>query len=127
MGWLSDLLKEYPALSVAKERLALVEERFRLVEAENKKLGAENADLKKRLSVYEKASQFIEYKGVMWKQMGEAIDSIAYCPECKLAMSAFPPKSDEMLVCSKCNFTAPFLPSQVSEMARKLEIELLSA
>lgn len=127
MGWLSDLLKEYPALSVAKERLAFVEERFRLVETENKRLSAENADLKKKLSVYEKASQFIEYKGVMWKQLAEAIDPIAYCPECKLAMSAFPPRSDEMLICSKCNFTAPFLPSQVGAIVRQLEIELLLA
>lgn len=127
MAWLSDLLKDYPALSVAKERLALVEERFKLLETENKKLNAENIDLKKRLSVCEKASQFIEYKGVMWKQLGQTIDSIAYCPECQLAMSAFPPGSDEMLLCSKCNFTAPFPPSQVSTMARTVEIELLSA
>jgi hypothetical protein len=107
MGWLADLLKEYPALSVAKERLALVEERLRLVESENNKLKAENAELKKRIPILEKASQFIEYKGVLWKQLNGTIDSISYCPECKLAMSAFPPGSDEMLICSKCNFTKP--------------------
>ncbi len=28
MSWLSDFLKEYPALSVAKERLALAEQRL---------------------------------------------------------------------------------------------------
>ena len=38
MGWLSDLLKEYPALSVETERLALME-------AENKKRKTENAVL----------------------------------------------------------------------------------
>jgi len=38
MAWLTDLLKEYPALSVAKERLALAEERFKHTEEENKKL-----------------------------------------------------------------------------------------
>jgi hypothetical protein len=42
-------------------------------------------------------------------------------------MSAFPPESNEMLVCSKCNFTAPFPPSQVDAMAKKLEVELLLA
>ena len=38
MSWLTDLLKDYPALSVAKERLALAEERFRHTEEENKRL-----------------------------------------------------------------------------------------
>jgi hypothetical protein len=127
MGWLGDLLKEYPALSVAKERLALVEERLRLMEAENKKLATENAELKSKLSIHEKASEFIEYKGVLWKEFDGVVDSISYCPDCKLAMSAFPPGSDEMLACSKCNFTAPFPPSQVGPTAKALEIELLSA
>ena len=127
MGWLADLLKEYPALSVAKERLAFVEERLRLADVENDKLKAENAELKKRIVVLEKASKFIEYKGVLWKQLNGTIDSISYCPDCTLAMSAFPPGSDEMLICSKCNFTAPFPPSQVDAMAKKLEIELLLA
>lgn len=38
MGWLSDLLKDYPALSVAKERLALVQERYNQTEEENRRL-----------------------------------------------------------------------------------------
>lgn len=127
MGLLADLLKEYPALSVAKERLALIEELMRIVDAENDKLKAENAELKKRVPVLEKASKFIEYKGTLWKQLNGAVDSIAYCPDCTLAMSAFPPGSDEMLICSRCNFTAPFPPSQVDAMATKLEVELLLA
>jgi hypothetical protein len=127
MGLLADLLKEYPALSVTKERLALIEERLRIVDAENDKLKAENAEIKKRIHVLEKANKFIEYKGTPWKQLNGAVDSIAYCPDCKLAMSAFPPGSNEMLICSKCNFTAPFPPSQVDAMAKKLEVELLLA
>lgn len=127
MGWLSDLLKEFPALSVAKERLALVEERLRNIENENKKLISENADLKKQIAAYAKADPFIEYKGVLWIQFNGEVDAISYCPECKLAMSAFPPGSDEMLVCSRCNFTAPFPPSQVEAIAKKLEVELVAA
>lgn len=56
MGWLSDLLKEYPALSVAKERLALAEDRFKHTEEENTKLKArilqlevENENIKSQL------------------------------------------------------------------------------
>lgn len=127
MGWLSDLLKEFPALSVAKERLALVEERLKSIENENKNLVSENADLKKQIAVCAKAEPFIEYKGVLWKQFNGEVDTISYCPECKLAMSAFPPGSDEMLICSRCNFTAPFPPSQVEAIAKKLEAELIVA
>ncbi len=125
MGWLNDLLKDYPALSVAKERLALVEEKLKSSEEENQKLRVENAELKKAVGVLKKESNFTEYKGVLWKQLGDKIDSIAYCPDCKLAMSAFPPGDDEMLVCSKCNFTAPFKPSEVEAKAKQLETELL--
>jgi len=132
MGWLSDLLKEYPALSVARERLALIEDRLKAADEENKKLRTEVAELqsecavlKKQAVSHENAKQFIEFKGVLWKQFDESVDPLPYCPECKLAMSAFPPESDEMLICSKCNFTAPFPPSQIEAMAQKLETALL--
>lgn len=127
MGWLTDLLKEYPALSVAKERLALFEDRLRIFEAENQELKAENARLKQELSAHQTSSNFIEHTGVLWKQFNGEVEPLPYCPECKLAMSAFPPKSDEMLTCSKCNFTAPFPPSQVDTLAKKLEVDLLTA
>ena len=134
MSWLSDLLKDYPALSVAKERLALVEDRLKQAEKENASLKAENvalqtecSELKKKVSLHEKAPPFFEYMGVLWKERGGLIEPLAYCPECKLAMSAFPPGSDESLICTKCNFTAPFSPSQVGDLALRLEVELLSS
>ena len=46
MGWLTDLLKEYPALAIAKERLALVEERFKSTEAKNQALTEETDKLR---------------------------------------------------------------------------------
>jgi hypothetical protein len=56
-GWLADLLKEYPALSVGKERLAFQEERLKQFEAENKQLKekvaaltTENEELKRRIA-----------------------------------------------------------------------------
>ena len=69
----------------------------------------------------------MEFNGVLWKEFNGDVETIAYCPECKLAMSAFPPGSNEMLICSKCNFTAPFSPDEVKALANKLEVELLSA
>ncbi|MGH9426349.1 MAG: hypothetical protein ACRD2L_08605, partial [Terriglobia bacterium] len=127
-------LKDYPALSVAKERLALVEERLKQAEVQNAKLKEENSaliaectELRKKVSAHEKTSPFIEYMGVLWKERGHLVEPLAYCPDCKLAMSAFPPSSDETLICSKCNFVAPFLPSQIRDMTLRLEVELLSA
>lgn len=134
MGLITDLLKEFPALSVAKERLALIEERLKGAETENKKLKEEIAELKserdslkEKLSLLETENKFIEFKGVLWKVFSGEVDSLAYCPSCKLAMSEFPPACDEMLICSKCNFTAPFKPSKTKSLAKKLEHELLMA
>lgn len=64
MGWVSDLLKEYPALSVAKERLALAEARFQELErkhaqllAENGRLKTENLQLSEKLDSLERAKK----------------------------------------------------------------------
>ncbi len=120
MGWLTDLLKDFPALSVAKERLSLIEEKLKIAEEENLKLRKENELLKSRATQNEKRNQFIEFNGVLWKKFDGKVEAISYCPECELAMSAFPPGSDEMLICSKCNFAAPFNPSEVKIIANKI-------
>ena len=49
MGWLSDLLKDYPALSVAKQRLALAEERYNNLKEENQLLKEQLAPMKTNL------------------------------------------------------------------------------
>ena len=126
MSWLEDLLKEHPELSAAQEELAQVAERLRHLEAENRKLKQEKADWMKQPSL-EPAIRFAEFEGVLWERTGGTIPPIAHCPRCKLALSALPPGSDEMLVCANCNFTAPFLPSQVGAVAKRLENELLLA
>ena len=126
MSWLDDLLKEYPALSVVRKRLTDVEERLRHLEAENRRLKQEKAQWTKQ-TVLETEDRFVNYQGVLWEHAEGTISAVAYCPRCKLAMSALPPGTDEMLVCSKCNFTAPFLPSQVGALAKQLESERLSA
>lgn len=121
------MLKEFPALSVAKERLSLIEEKLKAAEEENRKLREENEILRPNAARVDKRKEFTEFNGVLWKKFDGVIETIAYCPECELAMSAFPPGSDEMLICSKCNFTAPFTPNEVKALAKKLEVEMLSA
>ena len=60
MGWITDLVKEYPALAVAKERLALAQEKYDAISNENEQLKAkiqelegENKQLKTRLDEVE--------------------------------------------------------------------------
>src|SRR5437870_28803 len=120
MSWLTDLLKEYPALSVARERLALLEARLDALEAENKKLSAANQEMEQRLSEQHAAAQFSECGGVFWKRGADGgYQEFPFCPSCQQVLSPFPPGSDETLICSKCDFIAPFLPSEVSSMRGK--------
>jgi hypothetical protein len=119
MGWFSDILKEYPALAGEIERL-------RLMEAENKKRQRENAALRNERKAEQKPEQFREFKGALWRERNGTVDTIAYCPSCEFAMTVFPPGSNEMIVCSKCNFIAPFQPGEIETLARAVETELLS-
>jgi hypothetical protein len=68
-------------------------------------------------------TQFISSQGVLWKRIKTGIEELAYCPVCKLAMSSWPPDSDEALFCSKCNFIAPFKPSKVPVLAKSVSVE----
>ena len=57
---------------------------------------------------------YVEANGVHWKRKGDGtFEKWAYCPTCHLAMSEFPPLSNELLICTKCNYQAPFPPSEV--------------
>lgn len=65
--------------------------------------------------------QFVEMSGVLWKKNNIGVyESIIYCPSCQLAMSVFPPGSNEMIVCSKCHFIAPFRPNELKDKTNEL-------
>lgn len=66
----------------------------------------------------QQSPQFVSAHGVLWKRTSSGIEPLAYCPECLLAMSSWPPESDELLICSKCDFTAPFKPSEVKSKSQ---------
>jgi len=64
---------------------------------------------------------FVERHGVLWKRESSGrYEDLTYCPSCKLAMIEFPPGSNEMLLCSKCNFVAPFRPNELKSILSKL-------
>lgn len=70
-------------------------------------------------NIYEQPGFFMA-NGVLLNRINKGIEEIAYCPSCKLAMSSWPPNSDEMLSCSSCNFLAPFRPSELKNIIKKL-------
>lgn len=113
-------------MSVARDRLEHIAQQLRHLETENRKLKEEKAEWTRQPAL-EPEIQFVPYGGVLWEQSEKTIKSIAYCPRCRITMAALPPGSDEMLVCAQCNFTAPFPPSQVGALAKRLESELVSA
>ncbi|MFT4560574.1 MAG: hypothetical protein ACI9BW_000308 [Gammaproteobacteria bacterium] len=113
MGWLSDILKEYPALSVETERL-------QSLEAKNGKLKMDNAAFQNGASAERKRQRFTMFKGVLWTEHNGLVDRTIYCPSCKSAMAVFPSKSNEKIVCPKCNFIAPFQSNEIEKLARIL-------
>lgn len=118
MGLLTDILKEIPTSGVLKERVALAEQKYELLEQQSENLKLENARLKAENAALRKAapsSEFVEARGVLFKRKADgSFEPDAYCPDCRrpLSMGAihdlyFPP------TCSKCNFDAPFLKSEI--------------
>ncbi len=66
-------------------------------------------------------SELVEAHGVLWRRIPEGVERIAYCPSCRLAMSVFPPGSNEMILCSKCKFVAPFRPEELIGNAKSVQ------
>lgn len=122
MAWLTDLLKEYPALEVARERIALAEARFAAMEAENRTLKEDLAILKGENTALRRqvpSSEFVEARGALFKQKATGqFEPIAYCPECRRALSTIdnyiPPS------CSKCRFMAPFRQDEIPKILADL-------
>jgi len=74
----------------------------------------------KKGNPYEKDEKYLKGHGVLFRVVNNIIEELAYCPTCKLALSEFPPGDNEMLVCSKCDFVAPFRPRMLQEKIKSL-------
>ena len=93
MSWFSDLLRDFPAVEVARERIALLEAKFSNLEANNAKLTAdnerllrENGSLRRQLP----AEQFAESRGVLFKRKADGtFEEVAYCPDCRALSPRF--------------------------------------
>jgi hypothetical protein len=125
MGWFTDLLKEYPALEVARERIALAEAKFANLETENVRLQEEvaglrreNESLKSRMPV----EGFIEARGALFKRRVDgSFEPDAYCPACKSALAPFPIPGAFGPSCSRCRYRAPFKSSEIPQIIKELQ------
>jgi len=109
MNWLEDLLKEYPELSAAREKLAAIEVKYSDLENENNLLKREVERLHREIApTVEGAARFaptfVEASGVLWKnKRGGGYENVPYCPTCKSALADY----SGSLLCLKCNWQAP--------------------
>ena len=123
MGWLSDLLKHYPAVEVAREEIALCEKQYTVLQNENTtlkeevaRLKAENAMLKRQIPT----DNFVESSGALFKRKTDGtFEKIAYCPDCRRALSTMEPTYFQPN-CSKCGFTAPFMADEIPKIIAEL-------
>lgn len=101
MGFFTDLLKDFPSLSVAKERLSLLDEKYKTLETENGALRHRVADLESRLAHHETPNEYQRRDSVDWKRDTDGIFSDGpRCPDCKLLMS----KLMDTLKCTRCGY-----------------------
>ena len=125
MGWFSDLLKEYPALEVARERIALLEAKFANLETENATLREEVASLQRENKTLKRqlpTEDFVEARGALFNCRPDgSFEPIAYCPDCKRALAPFPMPGTFGPICSKCHYRAPFKENDIPEILKELQ------
>ena len=114
MGWFSDILREYPAFLNETERLAALD-------AENQKRKKGNAKRQSGRGAEQKPQQFMEFEGALWRERDGRIDTTIYCTCCKKVMVVIGRGTNESVVCSECNYVAPFQPAEIEKLARLLE------
>jgi hypothetical protein len=128
MNWLDDILKEFPAIAVAKERLEYWQKRYdeferenAVLRGENDRLKRENAEMHGQIEGQLHTAGFIEAEGVLWRRKpnGE-YEKNPYCPICKLAMTPSPPMLPTLLSCIRCSFAAPFRPDNLQKIISTL-------
>lgn len=117
MGWFTDLMKDVPTLSVARERMALAEDKFKTIEAENQQLReqlqrvvAQCTELREKLEAATQEQTFVKQSGLLWlRQADGQFEDAPYCPKCQTVMHKFPPIGRPMMwLCSSCQMSANY-------------------
>lgn len=102
--YLLEAIQQAPTVANLEQRRALAEDLAAKYERENAGLRAIVARQEGELNS-RPAPEFAEHRGVLWKRLPNGgFASDAYCPKCRVAMSAFVGPA----ICSRCNLEAPF-------------------
>lgn len=124
MNWADELIREYPSLEGAREKLASMEARGSAMEIKIAQLQEENEKLRRDLAVLETRVKecstqpgFVDASGVLWKsKSGGGTESVPYCPTCKSPLSDV----SGSLLCLKCNWQAPLKSFEVPKVHHDL-------
>jgi len=127
MGWLSDLMKDFPLPPVApeqrKDRLKRPKCRDggNTPSPEGQNLPISDLENHRRQAQEGPGDIFVRAKGVLWKRdPSGGFHEKPYCPSCKMELNVFPPGSDNMLACPTCDFIAIFRPSKSKDILAQL-------
>ena len=108
------LITEHGSSAVLKERLELIRDQLQQLQSENTglkksitELKAENFDLSKKLKSLTVSTEFVEYRGTLWKRESpDTVEPYPYCRKCKSVMHDF---AHVQWVCGGCNSSTPLV------------------
>lgn len=117
MGWVTDLVRDFPTLAVAKERLCLAEDRQKLLEQENENLRQQVAELTQQVesllaatATADEEQEFTRYRGLLWSREGAGFEPTPYCPDCRRPMLGFPiPTAPMQWLCRPCKRSVSYM------------------
>ena len=129
MGLLSrleQLITEHGSAAILRERLAAFRDDVQRLEQKNNELEAENAQLKtervrltRHLSEQQKAAEFTEHKGALFKRTPKGdFSETPYCLTCKRPLSLLP--INNLVACTKCGYHPGFKSNEIARIVREL-------
>lgn len=119
----TDLATAREEIEQLRQTLDLAHEEASTREREIRELKATIRRLEIRLGEMKLGGAFVESHTVLWKRgAGGQVEPLAYCPTCKLVMTPLPSGYPEYIVCTNCQFRAPFHPEELPAIMKELAI-----
>ena len=110
-----------------------MEDRTKKLEEEIRRLQEENDSLRAEVHQWEDGGQpfvpditddygeFVSNHGVLWTRAADGgLEKVVYCPECRLVLLPLPSDNPSRLVCTGCQFKAPFGPAEIERISEGL-------
>jgi len=117
---------EHGSAATLKERLALAKDlhdefarKISQLEAENAQLRQRNSELERKAADALAAEQYTQHRGALFKKLPSGgYDYAVYCPQCRLAMFAFP--DGELYNCGQCGIPSSFKEADIERIRKEL-------